>query len=129
MEMNITAESITHMVKAGMADAIATEILRLEADNKKLRKHANAMSEWICEHITGQNPCLDPQDIVNAYADDRLVKMQMTVVSEGEKHDQTDKAVHINFGFNSVEEFERDVLQAREVIPSLLAAAKEGKAK
>jgi hypothetical protein len=128
MEMNITPQTITHMVKHGMADAIASEMLRLEAENKKLRKHSDAMCEWICEHITGQNPCLDPQDIVNAYVDSKRVKMEMTVVSEGEKHDQTDKACHITFGFNSVEEFERDVVSAREVIPSLLAAAKEGKA-
>ena len=67
MEMKVSVASITRLVEVGMADNIVSEIQRLEAENKKLKFHCDIMSEWITEHVAGQNHCLDPIDICDAY--------------------------------------------------------------
>jgi hypothetical protein len=50
-------------------------------------------------------------------------ELKVGVTSEGEKPDQSDKDFKITIGFNSMEEFDRDVASARELIPEIIALA------
>lgn len=50
-------------------------------------------------------------------------ELKVGVTSEGEKPDQSDKDFKITIGFNSLDEFERDVASARQLIPEIIALA------
>ena len=54
-------------------------------------------------------------------------ELKVGVTSEGEKPDQSDKDFKITIGFNSLEEFERDVASARQLIPEIIALANMSK--
>jgi hypothetical protein len=62
---------------------------------------------------------------------ERLTKqdaeLKIGVTFEGEQPDQSDKAFKITIGFNSLEEFERDVASARQLIPEIIALANMSK--
>lgn len=51
MEVKVNADSIRHLVDAGMAEEVASEIKRLEEENRKLR----IISRKLREMIPGDN--------------------------------------------------------------------------
>ena len=92
------------------------------------KKYEYVSDGYTARFINPQNGHAAPYGEYVRWEDYARIKaeVEFRVTSEGEKPDQSDKDFKITIGFNSLEEFERDVVSARQLIPQIIAMSKQG---